>query len=150
MENVQTPTELAAAQEEKIRQLEQQLAESQKQNEKAAKEKAKLEKEKANLEAEKAELEETLEQSKTVPEVKAVEEKKQVKMVTIQLFKDNKEYKDDLTVLVNGVAYKIQRGTPVEVPDFVAEVIEHSATQDAKTAELIDKLVEETKKNESK
>lgn len=149
MENVQTPTELAAAQEEKIRQLEQQLAESQKQNEKAAKEKAKLEKEKANLEAEKAELEETLEQSKTVPEVKPVEEK-QAKMVTIQLFKDNKEYKDDLTVLVNGVAYKIQRGVPVEVPDFVAEVIEHSATQDAKTAELIDKLVAETKSGEPK
>lgn len=142
MENVQTPTELAAAQEEKIRQLEQQLAESQKQSEKAVKEKAKLEKEKAILEEKNNELQESLEKEKT--SVSVPQTSKGTKMVTIKLFKDNKEYKDDLTVLVNGVAYKVQRGIPVEVPDFVAEVIEHSATQDAKTAELIEKLVAES------
>lgn len=90
-------------------------------------------------------------------EVKAakVEEKvtttitpKEEERVTIKLFKDSKEYKDDLTVVVNGKAYQIQRGVEVSVPKSVAEVIEHSAVQDQKTAELIDSLVAETEQRE--
>lgn len=68
--------------------------------------------------------------------------------VKIKLFKDSKEYKDDLTVVVNGKAYQIQRGVEVSVPKSVAEVIEHSAVQDQKTAELIDSLIAETEQRE--
>ena len=68
--------------------------------------------------------------------------------VTIKLFKDSKEYKDDLTVIVNGKAYKIQRGVEVSVPKSVAEVIEHSASQDEKTAQLIDGLIADTEQRE--
>lgn len=68
--------------------------------------------------------------------------------VTIKLFKDSKEYKDDLTVGVNGKMFRIQRGVEVSVPKYVAEVVEHSAAQDYKTAQLIEGLVEGTEKTE--
>lgn len=68
--------------------------------------------------------------------------------VTIKLFKDTKEYKDDLTVVVNGKAFKIQRGVEVSVPKYVAEVIEHSAAQDEKTAQLIEGLIADTEQRE--
>lgn len=62
------------------------------------------------------------------------------KMVKVKLFKDNHDYKDDVFVAVNGERYLIQRGVEVEVPDYIAEVLEHSAQQDARTAELIEKI----------
>ncbi len=61
-------------------------------------------------------------------------------MVKIKLFKDSHDYKDDVFVAVNGERYLIQRGVEVEVPDYIAEVLEHSARQDARTAELIQKI----------
>ena len=62
------------------------------------------------------------------------------KMVKVKLFKDNHDYKDDVFVAVNGERYLIQRGVEVEVPDYIAKVLEHSAQQDARTAELIEKI----------
>lgn len=62
------------------------------------------------------------------------------KRVKIKLFKDSHEYKDDVFVSVNGERYQIQRGVEVEVPGYIAEVLEHSAEQDARTAELIEKI----------
>lgn len=61
-------------------------------------------------------------------------------MVKIKLFKDNNKYSNDVFVAVNGENYLIQRGKTVEVPDYVAEVLEHSMEQDEKTAELISSL----------
>lgn len=46
------------------------------------------------------------------------------KMVKIRLPK-TKEMKDDVFVSVNFHTYQIQRGVEVEVPDFVAEVLQH-------------------------
>lgn len=46
------------------------------------------------------------------------------KMVKIKLPK-TKELKDDVFVSVNFRTYQIQRGVEVEVPDFVAEVLEN-------------------------
>ncbi len=60
------------------------------------------------------------------------------KFVKIKLFKDNDKYKDDVFVAVNGRSYQIKRGEDVEVPDFVAEVLERSMKQDAATANLIE------------
>lgn len=59
------------------------------------------------------------------------------KMVKIKLFKDYGEYRDDVFVSVNGESYLIQRGVEVEVPDYIAEVLEHSAAQDEKTQQLM-------------
>ena len=66
--------------------------------------------------------------------------KDDVKMVKIKLFKDNNKYSNDVFVGVNGENYLIQRGKTVEVPDYIAEVLEHSMEQDEKTAELISSL----------
>ncbi len=63
----------------------------------------------------------------------------------IKLFKDNKDYKDDVFVSVNGERFLIKRGIEVEVPDYVIEVLRNSAAQDEKTAMLIE--AEEAKYN---
>ncbi len=60
--------------------------------------------------------------------------------VKIKLFKDNGQYKDDVFVAVNGRTFQIMRGVEVEVPDYVEEVLRHSETQDARTAELMERL----------
>jgi len=57
--------------------------------------------------------------------------------VRIRLFRDNDKYKDDMHVIVNGKAWVIQRGVDVEVPVYVADVIEQSLAQDQATAEMI-------------
>lgn len=59
------------------------------------------------------------------------------KTVKIKLFKDYGEYRDDVFVAVNGESYLIQRGVEVEVPDYIAEVLGHSAEQDEKTQQLM-------------
>lgn len=71
----------------------------------------------------------------------------EIKMVKIRLIKDNNDYKDDVFVCVNGMSYLIQRGVDVEVPYFVAEVIENSYNQDMRTAELIKKEVSKYENN---
>lgn len=63
--------------------------------------------------------------------------------VKVKLFKDNGKYKSDVFCCVNGKAIQIQRGVEVEVPLAYAEVLENSAKQDGKTAELIDQKVAE-------
>ena len=52
------------------------------------------------------------------------------KMVKVRLFKDNQNYTGDVFVSVNGENYLIKRGVTVEVPDYIAEVIESSQRED--------------------
>ncbi len=59
-------------------------------------------------------------------------------MVSIRLFKDNEKYKNDVFVAVNGRSFQIKRGETVEVPAYVAEVLEQSMEQDMATASLIE------------
>lgn len=59
-------------------------------------------------------------------------------MVKIRLFKDNARYSGDVFVGLNGRTFKIQRGVEVDVPKGVAEILEHSETQDAKTMQRIE------------
>ncbi len=60
--------------------------------------------------------------------------------VKIKLFKDGGTYKDDVFVAVNGRTFQIMRGVEVEVPDYVAEVLDHARDQEQKTAEMMQKL----------
>ncbi len=62
--------------------------------------------------------------------------------VRIKLFKDNDRYKSDVFVSVNGRNYQIKRGVEMEVPAEVAEVLEHSQTQDEITARRIEQASE--------
>lgn len=59
-------------------------------------------------------------------------------LVPTRLFKDGDKYKDDVFVAVNGRAYQIKRGVTVQVPAYVAAVLEQSAEQDNATANLIE------------
>lgn len=61
------------------------------------------------------------------------------KRVTVRLFKDNRKYKNDVPVVLNGKFYKIQRGVSVEVPEAVAEIVENSLKQDEYTAMVIER-----------
>lgn len=58
-------------------------------------------------------------------------------LVPFYLFKDTDRYKDDVFVAVNGEGCLIKRGEKVMIKRKFAEVLEHSAEQDARTADLI-------------
>ena len=87
---------------------------------------------------------------KAVEEVKTEEVKTEEKApkadaarkVKVRLFRDSNQYKDSLFVAVNGESYMIPRGVEVEVPYYIAEVIENSLREDQKTAEQL-RILEE-------
>jgi hypothetical protein len=85
--------------------------------------------------AETAETTETTE-AENVPAADTAEPA-EPKLVKVKLFKDNRRYKGDVFVSVNGRNYQIQRGVEVEVPPEVAEVLEHSQRQDNLAANKI-------------
>ena len=66
--------------------------------------------------------------------------------VTIQLFKDGKDYKDDLFISVNNKRWQIKRGVPVTVPRKVMLLIADSEIQSIKAAEYSDQKQNEYKK----
>lgn len=55
---------------------------------------------------------------------------RKAKYVKIRLFKDNQNYTGDVFVSVNGENYLIKRGVTVEVPEYIAEVLESSQRED--------------------
>lgn len=66
--------------------------------------------------------------------------------VTIQLFKDGKDYKDDLFISVNNKRWQIKRGVPVTVPRKVMLLIADSEIQSIKAAEYSDEKQNEYQK----
>lgn len=56
-------------------------------------------------------------------------------IVKVHLFKDGKDYKDDLIVHLNGKNFAIQRGVDVEIPRKFALLIEQHERQDVIAAE---------------
>ena len=58
-----------------------------------------------------------------------------VKKVKIKLPLTRNE-KDDVYVCVNGKSYQIKRGETVEVPDYVAEVLQHKEEMLAEAMEF--------------
>lgn len=59
-------------------------------------------------------------------------------LVEIELFRDNKDYKDNVFVAVNGESCVIARGRKVKVKKKFADVIYQSMRQDIKTAKLME------------
>lgn len=66
-------------------------------------------------------------------------------LVKFRAFKDGGKYKDDITVIVNGKPWRIQRGVDVEIPRYVYDIIMRSEEQDLKAANY-----SEEKQNEYK
>lgn len=82
----------------------------------------------------KAEVEQLLTQIKTKEE-KAMKEK-----VTIRLPRATGDEAQEVTVGINGIFYKIQRGKNVEVPKAVAEILENSERMDDVNAAYIEAM----------
>ncbi len=59
--------------------------------------------------------------------------------VEVKLFKDNKDYKDDVFVSLNGESVQIKRGVPVKIKRKFKNVLDLSEKQDIKTARFIEK-----------
>ena len=68
----------------------------------------------------------------------AEETKAEDELVEIELFKDNKDYKDDLFVCINGKNMVVKRGEKVKIPKAYADVINQSRKQGKATANLMD------------
>lgn len=64
-------------------------------------------------------------------------------LVEIELFRDNRDYKDNVFVAVNGESCVIARGKKVKIKKKFADVIENSMRQDIKTARLMDNKSDE-------
>jgi len=60
---------------------------------------------------------------------KTEKQDKLLQPVTITLYADNMEFKDDAVVIVNGKTWLIERGVPVQVPKYVALAIGNSVEQ---------------------
>lgn len=69
---------------------------------------------------------------------KKVEDPK--RLVKVKLFKDKDRYSEDVTVVVNGTTFRIQRGVEVEVPFYVADAIHNSELADEATETMISEL----------
>ena len=80
---------------------------------------------------------------------KKTEEKKNTRindentLVEIELFRDSKDYKDNVFVAVNGESCVIARGRRVKIKKKFADVIENSMRQDIRTARLMDDKADE-------
>ena len=61
--------------------------------------------------------------------------------------KDKDKYSEDVTVVVNGTTFRIQRGVEVEVPYYVAEVLRNSEKADEETETKISELVAKNESN---
>lgn len=76
--------------------------------------------------------------------MKAKTEQELRELVSVQLPKDNQNYKDDVLVVVNGKRWAIKRGVPVQVPRMVYDQLVHAEHQvaivsgmlEAKTANM--------------
>ena len=64
-------------------------------------------------------------------------------LVEIELFRDSKDYKDNVFVAVNGESCVIARGRKVKIKKKFADVIENSMRQDIRTARLMDDKADE-------
>lgn len=64
-------------------------------------------------------------------------------MVTVKLFKDNKNYKDDVFVSVNGRRIQVKRGVEVRIPRAHAEVLSNAMKQRNESFEYMDGLASE-------
>lgn len=71
--------------------------------------------------------------------------KKNINMVKIKLHKGKSSAEQqDVIAGVNGKLYQIKRGVPVEVPVYIAEIIENSQNEISESLEYIKELSSST------
>ena len=59
-------------------------------------------------------------------------------LISVQLPKDNQNYKDDVIVIVNGKRWAIKRGVPVQVPRLVYDQLAHAEHQVAIVSTMLE------------
>ena len=74
-------------------------------------------------------------------------EAKMKEVVTVNLFKDNDKYADDVFVAVNGESFLIKRGIDVKVPRYVKEVLDNAKIQAQAAANMMTELADEYEKS---
>lgn len=67
------------------------------------------------------------------------------KKIQVELFRDNKDYKNDVFVAVNGESCVITRGKKVMAKKKFANILRNSRIQDTNTARLMDEKSDEFK-----
>lgn len=70
--------------------------------------------------------------------------------VEYEAFYDGNEYADDISVMVNGKRFLIQRGKKVMIPRYVVHVLENQAKQKRYSADYNRKLQEEFERETQK
>ena len=68
---------------------------------------------------------------------------KKPEFVKKTLFKDGRDYKDDVFVAVNGKSVVIKRGEEVKIEKKYAEVLDNSEAQDRATQKLMEAKADE-------
>ncbi len=64
-------------------------------------------------------------------------------LVTVELFKDDDKYKDDVDICVNGERIIIQRGKRIQIKRKFAEALRHSMKQDKAARSIIEQYGDE-------
>ena len=68
--------------------------------------------------------------------------KDSVKMVKVLIPRGRKKEENFVIVAVNGKSWKIMKGVEVEVPDYVAEVLENAEMMAEEARRYVDKMAE--------
>ena len=68
--------------------------------------------------------------------------KDSVKMVKVLIPRGRKNEENFVIVAVNGHSFKIMKGVEVEVPDYVAEVLENAEMMAEEARRYVDKMAE--------
>lgn len=71
-------------------------------------------------------------------------------LVWHKAFKDNGRYKDDITIIVNGKSWRIQRGVDVKIPRYVYNVLMQSEEQDLKATNYAESKQDEYEQSSKK
>jgi hypothetical protein len=97
----------------------------------------------AGVEEKLAKLKKTSKVDTAAPKDSAAENRQNIddylnERVEVKLFKDNDQYKDDVSIGWNGRPIRIQRGVTVRIPRGAYLILMQSLEQDEKTAMLIE------------
>ena len=73
---------------------------------------------------------------------KKAEKKIEVPMVSVCIPRGRKQEENFIVVSVNGRSWKIMKGVTVEVPDFVAEVLENARAMGEEARRYVDRMAD--------
>ena len=73
---------------------------------------------------------------------KKAEKKTEVSTVSVCIPRGRKQEENFVIVSVNGRSWKIMKGVTVQVPDYVAEVLDHARAMAEEARRYVDKMAD--------